>query len=215
MALSIGSALSESLTYDEVFYLEEGRGILMGAVSRDPYNPPLMPILTGLPLIAGLDTLIRSPLPMYKAFPARMVTVTLGVILLVATSIVGARIFGTPVGLVAAFLLAFNPNILANSHYVTSDVGVTLFFFSPSVYLYDSSPARHGREVCSWGLQQGMQSEQKLRHSYLSFLFQLRYCGKKRGACRGGGSLNRGAWCYSALVRLFYFCGRYTFSGLM
>lgn len=129
VALSIGSALSESLTYDEVFYLEEGRGILTGAVSRDPYNPPLMPILTGVPVVLGLDAFMSSSSPMYKAFPARMVTIALGLILIVATYIVGARIFGSSVGLVAAFILAFDPNVLANSHYVTSDVGVTLFFF--------------------------------------------------------------------------------------
>lgn len=129
VALSVGSALSESMTYDEVFYLEEGRGILTGAVSRDPYNPPLMPILTDIPMVLGFDTLIYLPRPMYKVFPARMVTVALGVILLVATYIVGARIFGSIVGLVAAFLLAFDPNVLAHSHYVTSDLGVTLFFF--------------------------------------------------------------------------------------
>lgn len=129
VALSVGSALNESLTYDEVFYLEEGSGILSGAVIRDPYNPPLVPILTGIPMVLGLDTYIRSPLPMHTALPARMVTVGFGVLLIIAIYVVAARFFGSTIGMVASFLLAFDPNILANSHYVTSDVAVTLFFF--------------------------------------------------------------------------------------
>lgn len=129
IALSVGSALNESLTYDEVFYLEEGRGILSGEVMRDPYNPPLMPILTGIPMVLGLGTFIRSPLSMHTAFPARMVTVGFGVLLIIAVYVVAARLFGSTVGLVASFFLAFDPNILANSHYVTSDVIVTFFFF--------------------------------------------------------------------------------------
>lgn len=129
ISLSVGSALNESLTYDEVFYLAEGRSILTGGVARDPYNPPLMPIVNGIPIALGLDALVRSERPMDQAFPARMVTIALGSVLVVVTYIVGTRVFGSSIGLVAAFLLAFNPNILAHSHYVTTDIGVTLFFF--------------------------------------------------------------------------------------
>lgn len=96
---------------------------------RDPYNPPLMPILTGIPMVLGLNTFIRSPLPMHTALPARMVTVGFGVLLIMAMYVVATRFFGSTVGLVASFLLAFDPNILANSHYVTSDIAVTFFFF--------------------------------------------------------------------------------------
>lgn len=131
ITLSVGSALSESLTYDEVFYLEEGREILSGGPISDPYNPPLVPILAGLPIALGWDAWIRSPIPAHKAFFSRMTTVVLGGILILAVYRAG--------GLTAAWILAFEPTFLANSHYVTSDVAVALFVFlaavSPNTWL--------------------------------------------------------------------------------
>lgn len=134
IALSLGSALNESLTYDEVFYLEEGRAILSGGPMRDPYNPPLMPILAGLPVALGTDTWLRSSVPAHKAFIPRMVTIALGSILILSVYIVGSAILSSVAGLVAAFLLAFHPSILAHSHYVTSDTAVTLFVFLSVVF---------------------------------------------------------------------------------
>lgn len=135
VALSVGSAINESLTYDEVFYLEEGRAILSGGPIRDPYNPPLMPILAGLPVAMGWDAWIRSSTPALQAFIPRMVTILLGSILILSVYIVGTKKLSPNTGLVAAFLLAFHPSILAHSHYVTSDTGVTLFVFLAVVSL--------------------------------------------------------------------------------
>lgn len=104
VALSVGSALNESLTYDEVFYRQEGRQIIRTRSFSDPYNPPLMPVLTGIAGNAG-----------------RFVTVALGVILIIAVYQSGGQI--------AALLLAFHPTFLAHSHYITSDVAATLFIF--------------------------------------------------------------------------------------
>ncbi len=95
--------MNESLTYDEVFYKEEGQRIWNTHTFSDPYNPPLAPLLTA------------------AAGPGRFVTIALGVILIIAVYRVG--------GVVAAGLVAFEPTILANSHYVTNDIAVTLFLF--------------------------------------------------------------------------------------
>ena len=103
VALSIGSAMNESPTYDEVFYKEEGRRIWNTREFRDPYNPPLVPLITAV----GVG--------------GRGVSVVLGVILIIAVYRVG--------GVVAAALLAFEPTFLAHSHYVTNDIAVTLFIF--------------------------------------------------------------------------------------
>lgn len=110
VALSIGSAMNESLTYDEVFYKEEGRRIWNTREFRDPYNPPLVPLITAV----GMGGLSAGE-------AGRWVSVVLGVILIIAVYRVG--------GVVAAALVAFEPTILANSHYVTNDIAVTLFIF--------------------------------------------------------------------------------------
>lgn len=107
VGLSVGSALSESFTYDEVFYRQEGRQIWNLREFRDPYNPPLVPMLAA---VGGAG---------------RFVTVALGVLLILAVYRAG--------GLPAAAILAFEPTFLANSHYVTSDVAVTLFLFFAAI----------------------------------------------------------------------------------
>lgn len=103
VALSVGSALSESLTYDEVFYRQEGHRIWNTRSFSDPYNPPLAPLLTAV------------------GSSGRFITIGLGVLLILAVYRTG--------GIVAATILAFEPTFLAHSHYVTGDVAVTLFIF--------------------------------------------------------------------------------------
>lgn len=103
VALSIGSSLSESLTYDEVFYRQEGQRIWTTRSFSDPYNPPLAPLLTAV------------------GKQGRFVTIALGVLLILAVYRTG--------GIVAATILAFEPTFLSHSHYVTGDVAITLFIF--------------------------------------------------------------------------------------
>lgn len=115
LALSVGSAIHESLTYDEVFYLEEGRRILETRTFFDPYNPPLASLLTTVPMVMGWTEPVAG----------RLVTVGFGMLLILAVYRVG--------GLVAALLLAFDPTVLAHSHYVTNDIALTLFVFLSTV----------------------------------------------------------------------------------
>ncbi|MEK7543783.1 MAG: glycosyltransferase family 39 protein [Patescibacteria group bacterium] len=119
LALSFGSMVNESLTYDEVFYLEEGRRIVSTRTFSDPYNPPLASILTAIPSVFGW----KSPTA------ARLVTIALGVFLILAVYQVGVKALGGTGGLVAAILIAFDPSLLAHSHYITGDVPLTLFIF--------------------------------------------------------------------------------------
>lgn len=127
--LSIGSALGESLTYDEVFYQEEASLILTYGRPLDPYNPPLVRILTGMPVALGLRTFMASPLPLIRALPARLVSTVLGVVLVSFIYILTFTYFGSLVAVVSVFLTVFDPNILSYAHYTTSDLGATVFFF--------------------------------------------------------------------------------------
>lgn len=111
VALSLGSALSESLTYDEVFYLEEGRRIFQTRTFSDPYNPPLPVLLSGLPSVMGLTASTYT----------RMVSIVLGVFLVLAVYRTG--------GILAAILVALEPTVLAHSHLVTTDIAATLFIY--------------------------------------------------------------------------------------
>src|SRR3989344_448176 len=127
--LSIGSALGESLTYDEVFSREEASSLLVYGRPLDPYNPPLIRILTGMPVALGLRTFIDSSLPNMRVLPARLVSIFLGVVLVSFIYRLTFTYFGSLVAVVSVFLTVFDPNILSYAHYTTSDLGATVFFF--------------------------------------------------------------------------------------
>jgi 4-amino-4-deoxy-L-arabinose transferase-like glycosyltransferase len=128
--LSLGSALRESLTYDEIVHLEEGENALVRHTFLiDTYNPPLVRELASLPLVLGAGTLIQSNFPNIQVLPARLAVTSLGLILCIGVFFVAKKYFGVAAALLAVFLLVFEPNVLAYSHYVTLDIGSTLFFF--------------------------------------------------------------------------------------
>ncbi len=128
--LSVQSALLESLTYDEIVDVEEGRAALIPhTFSVDPYNPPFIKEVTTLPLLLGFDILYPSLPPYLLMFPGRLAAIGLGFVLLLAVFWITNIYFGVNSALFALFLLAFEPNILGHSHYITLDTGFTLFFF--------------------------------------------------------------------------------------
>lgn len=127
--LSVGSAWRESLTYDEVYNIEEGKLILTSSAYKDPYIPPLSKILTGLPIILWLNSFIPSSLPSRQALPSRAVTTFMSVILVFGIYRVALTWFGEKPAGIALILAAFEPNLLGHNHYLTSDVPFALFFF--------------------------------------------------------------------------------------
>ena len=133
--LSVGSAWRESLTYDEVYNIEEGKTILTSRDYKDPYIPPLSKILTGVPYVLGLDSLVPSSLPSRQALPSRAVTIFMSVILVYSIYRVALTWFGEKAAGIALILAAFEPNLLGHNHYLTSDVPFALFFFA-SYILY-------------------------------------------------------------------------------
>lgn len=149
IVLSVGSAQRESLTYDEIVHAEEGLNhLLKHTFAVDTYNPPLIRELQMLPIAmgAGKD----------KLFPARLVTIFLGAFLLVSMYAVTRRSFGKGIALVALFLLAFDPNMLAHSHYVTPDVGTALFFFLAYFAFLRFTEAPTARQTLFFGISLGL-----------------------------------------------------------
>ena len=120
--LSVGSATRESLTYDEIVHSQEGLNHLQKQTfAIDTYNPPLIRELQMLAVALGSKT--------EKLFVSRLVTVALGLVLLISVYLTTRKHFGAGIGLFALFFLAFEPNFLGHSHYVTLDIGTALFFF--------------------------------------------------------------------------------------
>lgn len=160
---SIGSALQESLTYDEVVYLEEGRAAwIHRTFDVDTYNPPLIRNLAALPFVLGADRLILSPYPNMRALPARLVIVTLSVFLLYAVFLVGKHFYGPEAGVFSLVLLAFQPMALAHSHYVTLDMGATFFFFLAYMQLVTMLKVPALKNAIFLGIFAGLMAASKL-----------------------------------------------------
>src|SRR5215470_8167696 len=148
---------ANSPTYDEAMHLAAGYSYLAKRDFRlEPQNPPLIKQLLTLPLFlsyalpfdpgpqhwrdgtdyfVGQDFLYKSTLPADQIlFLSRLPNLFLGVSLVALTGWWAYRLWGSRAGMVALALTCLEPNLVAHSSLVTTDVGATLFIFL-TIYL--------------------------------------------------------------------------------
>jgi hypothetical protein len=161
------SVRQESLTWDE------GDHIFAGYMSwktadfgLNPEHPPLMKLLATVPLLRlplvapklqgrffkaesyfdGKDLLFGNR-PAYGPdtliFRVRMAAGLVTMLLALLVFCAGREMFGTAPGLIALTLLVFDPNILAHGAFVTTDAGVSCFYFATvyAFYRYCKAPS--------------------------------------------------------------------------
>ena len=161
--LSIGSSLHESLTYDEIVHTLEGKNALIQHTFLiDTYNPPLVRELAALPFVLGAGKFIHSPYPNIQAFPARLMIIVLGLAICAGVFWVAKYYFGTSIGLFSLLLYIFEPNILANSHYVTLDIGGALFFFLAYITFVRALTKPTGKNWIIFGIASGCMAASKI-----------------------------------------------------
>jgi len=149
------SSRQESLTWDEPSFISAGYAYwTWNAFEVNPSHPPLMQMLEALPLLP-MD--IRAPGkddPAWRSQPnpvvelghrlifeggndpvqiarwARLPVILLGTALVLCVFAWGRQLWGTGGGLVAALLVACDPNLLAHSKLATEDLGCTVFMLA-------------------------------------------------------------------------------------
>jgi hypothetical protein len=154
----VWSLLQESATSDEPVHLADGyRSLVTGDYSLNPEHPPFLKQLAALPLLPLHPRLPEVPHlsgvdPQWEharrfLFEAnrdqagrllalgRLPTVLLSLLLALLLHRFADRLFGPPAGLVALALYALEPNLLAHSRYVTTDLGLT-FFLAAAVFCF-------------------------------------------------------------------------------
>ncbi len=154
--LLVTSTRQQSQTFDESTHLFAGFEYWKHAdFGRNPEHPPLVKLLASLPLLRmGLHEPPAIPIPFFKAqdfingtqllytadadaillrgrLMIALLSLTLGLLVFLATK----EIFGPLAAILALFLFAFEPNLLANGAIVTTDMGLALFLFA-SVYTF-------------------------------------------------------------------------------
>jgi predicted membrane-bound dolichyl-phosphate-mannose-protein mannosyltransferase len=141
---AVTSAIQETQTFDEGFHLAAGYSYLKtGDYTLNREHPPLSKLLCALPLLAMNPALpVNDPawksgnlmqiadLFLYEnrvgadrmLLAARLMTIVVTLLLGLAMGLWARHKFGEPAALAALFLFAFDPNLIAHGHYVTSDV---------------------------------------------------------------------------------------------
>jgi 4-amino-4-deoxy-L-arabinose transferase-like glycosyltransferase len=149
---------ANSQTVDEVTHLAAGYSYLARRDFRlNPGHPPLTKELQALPLFLayrlpfnpdpqhwsegddyaiGYQFLYKSRLPGDRMLAlSRLPNLFLGVVLITLIGWWAYRLWGAPAGMLAMALASLEPNLVAHSSLVTTDLGVTLFIFL-TVYLF-------------------------------------------------------------------------------
>jgi len=148
---------ANSPTYDEAMHVAAGYSYLAKRDFRiEPQNPPIMKELLALPLflgyrppfnpdpqhwrdgdgyLIGLDLLYKSILPADRILGlSRLSNLVLGGLLVMLTGWWAYRLWGNRAAMLAIALACLEPNLIAHSSLVTTDIGATLFIFL-TVYL--------------------------------------------------------------------------------
>lgn len=159
----------ESLTFDEGDHIFAGYMMWhTGDYGLNPEHPPLVKLVATLPLLHeqlwvpplkhrmfkgeayldGRDFMERNDGPGHGLlFRMRLAAGVFAVGLSVMVFLMGSRLFGQSAGLLALALVVFEPNVLANSDLVTTDVGVACFFLATIYCFY-----RYARQPSVIGL---------------------------------------------------------------
>jgi len=147
----------ESLTFDEGDHIFAGYMMWhSGDYGLNPEHPPLVKLVATLPLLQeklwvpplrgqmfkaeayrdGRDFMEHNDGPSHRLlFRMRLAAGVFAVGLSVFVFLTGCKLFSESAGLLALLLVVFEPNVLANSDLVTTDMGVTCFFLA-TIYCF-------------------------------------------------------------------------------
>lgn len=165
VVLSLGSVAHKSPSYDETVHLFAGYSYLKwGDYRVNPEHPPLIKMLAAAPLLAldldasGITPQERSIVQRDKNygwvlahrlifsdndaetlfFYARIIMVLLALGLALFVGRWAGELYGTEAALIALFLLCFDPNLIAHSTIVQTDVPFALLLFSATYFFWRS-----------------------------------------------------------------------------
>ncbi len=160
----IGGMWNNAATYDEVAHLPAGYAYVKNGDFRfNPEHPPLAKILASLPLLSmkippieenpywdsknewqyGRYFLFQSGIDADKAlFNARLMMLLFALLLAAVVFLWSKELYGKSAAIFSLFLFAFEPNLIANSQVVHTDLGFSLFMTSFLYVLWKATKSR-------------------------------------------------------------------------
>jgi len=204
----------ESLTFDEGDHIFAGYMMWhTGDYGLNPEHPPLVKLVATLPLLQqnlwvpplqqrmfkgeayrdGRDFMERNDGPDHRLlFRMRLVAGVFAVGLSVMVFLIGSKFFGESAGLLALLLVVFEPNVLANSDLVTTDIGVACFFLATIYCFYRYARQPSVIRLLLAGLAAGLTLSAK--HSGILLAPMLLGLTLVEIACAQRGRRTRMAW---------------------
>jgi 4-amino-4-deoxy-L-arabinose transferase-like glycosyltransferase len=170
---------ANSQTVDEATHLAAGYSYLVtGDFRLDSEHPPLIKMLQALPLfliyklpfdadrdhwhekgdyLIGRDFLYQSTLPADRILSvSRQVNLLLGGLLIALMGWWAYRLWGGRAAALAVSLASLEPNLVAHSALVTTDVGIALFMFLTIYLLWEYSNRRSWWLLAAIGVSAGL-----------------------------------------------------------
>jgi hypothetical protein len=146
------SSTAKSAAFDEQYHLTAGYAYLRTGDPRLATNhPPLAGLLAALPLLGDAEIKLPTEHPAWQAgdrylfsdiflwesgndaqsilVRSRLAITLLGVMLVASIYFAARQILGERAAWLALLLAVFEPNLIAHSRFVTTDLPLTLFFF--------------------------------------------------------------------------------------
>jgi predicted membrane-bound dolichyl-phosphate-mannose-protein mannosyltransferase len=194
-AAQFASIVQESQTWDEAIHILSGyQYVKRGDLRLNPEHPPFGKMLNALPLLAfnlnipddpqawkmndqvalGTEFLYSNRFPADTILlRARSMTILVTLLFGVALAAWTRRRFGAPAALAALFFFAFDPNIIAHSRYVTTDMVATVFIFLACVLWAEFLEETRTRYLILAGIALGLALVSKFSAAILLPIFLL------------------------------------------
>ena len=170
---------ANSQTYDEATHLAAGysylatgdfrldsehpplikkfQALLLFLIHRLPFNPDPQQWQDGDGYFIGRDFLYKSGLPADRMLAlSRLPNLFLGSVLVALTGWWAYRLWANRAALLAVALASFEPNLVAHSSLVTTDIGVTLFIFLAVYLLWEYVDRPTVGRLAAIGISTGM-----------------------------------------------------------
>ncbi len=178
-AQALAASPQKSASFDEQYHLTAGYAYLRtGDFRLATTHPPLAGMIAALPLLPRTDINLPLDSPLWEqgnrydfsdlflwranADPqgmlvqARAGITLLGVLLLAGLFAWGRRLLGAPGGWLVLVLAVFDPNLIANSRIISTDLPLTAFFFLAAWRLWCWLEARRSYDLLLTGLLGGL-----------------------------------------------------------
>jgi 4-amino-4-deoxy-L-arabinose transferase-like glycosyltransferase len=137
--------------------IKELQALILFLIHRIPFNPDPQQWRDGDGYLIGRDFLYKSALPADRILAlSRFPNLFLGGVLIVLTGWWAYRLWGNRAAMLAMALASLEPNLVAHSSLVTTDIGVTLFIFLAVYLLWEYLNSSRWWLLVATGVSTGM-----------------------------------------------------------